>query len=110
MNRVIAEYLGGRITDDMCYIPHHPEDVTASYHGYTEFLRFDVCWNWLMSVWDKLRDEMTGCNKSFTFSAILRGQSKFEDISRAIVSVNITEAHRLIYEAIVWLNTNKPAQ
>jgi len=57
-------------------------------------------WNWIMHIWDKLRCELEAIKS-------MEVQVRKNNIAINLYNANITEAHRLIYEAIVWLNQNK---
>lgn len=57
-------------------------------------------WNWIMHIWGKLRHELENAHK---------GDAKLYNslIGAALYQAELERAHRLIYEAIVWLNQNK---
>lgn len=62
----------------------------------TPNMSYNTSWDWLMPVWDRLRMDITG---PLLHTGI--------QISQALKDCCITTAHRLIYEAITWLNQNK---
>lgn len=86
MNRVIDAYMG---IIDVPVFTTFPLAIV----GYHE------SWDKLMPVWDRLRNELRAGASS--------KQNKVYAIVDAIGYRTIAEAHRLIYEDIVWLNQNK---
>lgn len=69
--------------------------------------RFD--WNFLLSVWGKLQKNINNSLYNEYGKCLDKNFEKtvFEELKDSIIHVDITEAHRLIYEAITWLNKNK---
>lgn len=109
MNRVIALYMGGKefFLGSKCWFSLHPYG-----DPFLSQIKYHASWDWLMPVWDKLRDEL----KPFSYKVDgynrtnNQGVNMKYAIADAIAYHGIEKSHRLIYEAIVWLNTNKPAQ
>jgi hypothetical protein len=69
-------------------------------------LLFHSSWDWLMPVWSRVYntlDLMPLPNPLYNIHSI---NKIIDDITRHLQNPNITEAHRLIYEAIQWLTVN----
>lgn len=108
MNVTIALYMGAEIMKGHQLIRDkyfdaiawevedcHEYGRTTNYYSKSG-LEYQYSWDWLLPVWDNLRMDITGPILDMGFK-----------IGQAIKDCHITEAHRLIYEAITWLNQNK---
>lgn len=125
MNKVISEYAGYEAEPyqniggsgwrvDLQLVPNGAATHSASKYGKVENAKdvawsneYHKSWDWLMPVWKKLRDELIMVHSSgMSDNANLAGE-KVNRIVYVIGSVEIEQAHSLIFEAIVWLQEEK---
>lgn len=74
--------------------------VLSDYDDYIRPWGYHESWDALHAIWIPLRHELIG-------DWIMACKPTVSQIEYSFATNQITEAHRLIYEAITWLNKNK---
>lgn len=64
---------------------------------------YNKSWDALMKVWVIVKNELRNCMLPDSGEVGAQAEYNLEWIKSYVSDANITEAHRLIYEAIVWL-------
>lgn len=85
--------------------------VMEAYDTYIRPWAYHDSWDVLLSLWaEQVRPKLDPlCEWDVkTGNPDNEIADTYENIENAIAGVDRPEAHRLIYEAIVWLNQNKP--
>lgn len=76
----------------------------SAYNWTARQMQYHERYDWLFPVWQKFRDVKIPLSKTedhFTH------ERKVKSISEAILNKPITEAHRLIWDGVKWLETIK---
>lgn len=84
----------------------HTERAKKFYDQHPEMCRYDCSYDWLFPVWQRFRDLKFdyGLYSDTPYRLHLSYKDK---IAHAILNKPITEAHRLIWEGVKWLETIK---
>lgn len=101
MNKVIADFnnypeSGKDAKDPYYYAMRHCYD--------NNLMKYHSDWGWLHGAWNKVYNLYLKLPtyKANNFVSQYKGPMK-----NAMITGNITDAHRILYEAIVWLNSIK---
>lgn len=107
MNFAIAKYMsiGTATYDEPIGEVWESDFLFIGGRSIKDSLRFHISWDWLHGAWDKVYAEYCKITehlkeRRFYFDYITT-------MSNAMITGNITTAHKILYDAILWIKNNE---
>lgn len=113
MNKVIAEFMGASEKNGFIEIPGRPYSISS--RNYPKNLRYNIYWDWLMPVVEKIED-LEGSRFGFTIDALHVVVTDYKGKGVEIIWVHkfpdnddtkISMTYDAVYQFITWYNQQK---